>query len=182
MGLRPEHCLLDIGFGTLRGGLPLIEYLDEGHYFGVEVRESVLHESVKELRDAGLEHKKPQLLLVNSLSELQLGREFDFLWAFSVLIHFSDEVLDGCLYAASRHLKDGGAFYANVNIGDREDGQWRGFPIVFRTVRFYQDAGQRHGLQVTDLGTSGSLLPSGHKQDDKHILRMRRDPALRVVF
>ena len=31
-GLLPKHYLLDIGCGTLRGGIPFIEYLDEKKY------------------------------------------------------------------------------------------------------------------------------------------------------
>src|SRR5215475_8544809 len=58
MGLQPAHYLLDIGCGTLRGGIPLIDYLDPGHYFGVEVRPLVLEEAAKELGEAGLEHKQ----------------------------------------------------------------------------------------------------------------------------
>src|SRR5215470_4161956 len=57
MALQPQHYLLDLGCGTLRGGIPLIGYLDEGHYTGVEVREATLKEARKELRDADLEKK-----------------------------------------------------------------------------------------------------------------------------
>ena len=34
MDLKPDHYLLDLGCGTLRGGIPIIEYLEIGHYFG----------------------------------------------------------------------------------------------------------------------------------------------------
>lgn len=47
MNLKREHYLLDIGCGTLRGGIPLIAYLQDGHYFGVEVREKALNEGRK---------------------------------------------------------------------------------------------------------------------------------------
>ncbi len=49
-GLKPEHYLLDIGCGTLRGGIPIIDYLDKGHYYGIEVRDFVLDEGRKELQ------------------------------------------------------------------------------------------------------------------------------------
>jgi len=38
LGLRPNHYLLDIGCGCLRGGRFYIPYLDPGHYFGESVR------------------------------------------------------------------------------------------------------------------------------------------------
>ena len=65
MGLKPEHYLLDIGCGTLRGGIPLIKYLQDGHYFGVEVRKEVLDEGRKELREASLEEKKTKFFSIS---------------------------------------------------------------------------------------------------------------------
>lgn len=128
-GLLPRHTFLDIGCGTLRGGLPVIAYLDPGNYSGIDLRHEVLAEARSELREAGLEHKRPDLRVNGDLSQLDLGRRFDFLWAFSVLIHMSDPLVDQCLLMASRHLKDGGRFYANVNIGQRDSSHWKEFPL-----------------------------------------------------
>src|SRR5262245_52171544 len=47
MGLRPSHRVLDIGCGPLRGGLPLIRYLDRGRYTGIEVRGEALAEAAE---------------------------------------------------------------------------------------------------------------------------------------
>ena len=46
-GLEPQHYLLDIGCGTLRGGIPLIDYLNVGNYTGIERRRKVLEEGGK---------------------------------------------------------------------------------------------------------------------------------------
>jgi len=53
VGLKPEHYLFEIGCGTLRGGVPLIQYLESCHYFGFGVREKAIDEGRKELGDAG---------------------------------------------------------------------------------------------------------------------------------
>lgn len=182
MKLAPESYLFDVGCGTLRGGLPLIEYLHEGHYFGCEVREHVLNEGRLELQEAGLNWKNPVLLLTPDISRLNVDRKFDFIWAFSVLIHMKDEVLDSTLAFASRHLSDNGVFYANINAGCTPDGEWQGFPVVWRTLDFYQSACARHGLTLSDLGP---LSAHGHvldvaAQDHQRMLRiMRFDSSLR---
>lgn len=46
-GLQPSHQLLDIGCGTLRGGIPLIDYLEKGNYVGLEPRKKALDEALR---------------------------------------------------------------------------------------------------------------------------------------
>jgi len=176
MGLAPEHYFLDIGCGTLRGGIPVIAYLEAGHYYGVEVRAELLDESRKELREAGLEGKKPNLLQAADMSQLAIDQNFDYVWAFSVLIHMRDDILGRTLKFVGQHLSEEGAFYANVNIGERDEGNWQGFPIVWRTLEFYDRECARSGLAVTDLG---ALKDHGHvskieSQDSQRMLRITK--------
>lgn len=174
MGLNPEHFLFELGCGTLRGGLPIIQYLKEGHYFGVEVREKALNEGRKELRESGLASKTPILLLSSSVADLNVDRTFDFIWAFSVLIHMNDEILDDALAFVSNHLSKSGVFYANVNMGDGEEGCWQGFPVVTRTFEFYSQACAKHDLVVSDLGSLKSLghVANIEAQDNQRMLKI----------
>jgi glycosyltransferase involved in cell wall biosynthesis len=137
-------------------------YLERGHYYGIDVRPDVIEEARQELREAGLEHKAPVILQTPDLSRLRLDRTFDFMWAFSVLIHMTDEVLQKCLRFVGDHLDRQGRFYANVHVGDRPDGAWQGFPVVWRTRAFYEDAARAHGLEVTDLGPLRSFGHVSH--------------------
>ena len=158
MKLKLEHYLLDIGCGTLRGGIPLIDWLQDGHYFGVEARAKALDEARNELREAGLEGKKSTLLLSPDISQLTIERTFDYVWAFSVLIHMTDEILNHTLAFVTKHLSERGVFYANVNIGDtREEGNWCEFPVVSRTFEFYSHACAMNDVVVSDLGPLKSL-------------------------
>lgn len=153
LGLMPEHRLLDLGCGTLRGGIPLIRHLEPGHYTGVDVRPRVISEAWRELEDQGLLGKAPTLLCAEDLARLELPQQFDVVWAFSVLIHMDDDTLNAALRCVRRHLAPGGQFLANVNLGERPDGEWRGFPLVWRSMAFYETAFRSHGLQVTNLGS-----------------------------
>ncbi len=157
VGLLPHHQFLDLGCGTLRGGIPLIEYLDVGHYTGIDVRPAVLEEGCRELEEAGLVGQAPRLLGCKDLREFDAGRRFDVIWAFQVLIHMHDSVLDGALGAVAKHLEPSGIFYATVNLDERPEGTWQGFPIVSRKIEFYQQAVALHGLRLDDLGSLNSL-------------------------
>lgn len=152
MNLQPQHYLLDIGCGTLRGGIPFITFLQEGHYFGIDVRANALAEARKELQEAGLVSKKPNLLLSDNMSQLTIEQTFDYIWAFSVLIHMSDDILNDTLGFVSKHLADGGVFYANVICDDMEKCNWEEFPVVSRTIDSYIDKCAKYGLIVSDIG------------------------------
>jgi SAM-dependent methyltransferase len=119
----------------------------------------VLAEGRRELVECGLAGKEPELVHCSRLSKLNLGQKFDVIWAFQVLIHMSDAVLDDAVAAVARHLDDGGVFYATVNVGTATDGSWQGFPIVHREAAFYKAVFRRHGLAVDDIGP---LFAFGH--------------------
>lgn len=160
VGLKPQHYLLDLGCGTLRGGIPIIAYLQKRHYCGVEVRPEVLEEARKELEESNLLHKEPTLIAVADIGPLNLEKKFDYIWALSVLTHMTDEILRDAISLVRRHLKDDGCFYATVNIGNAPERSWHGgFPSLSRSLEFYEEACSRSGLRVKDLGP---LTDLGH--------------------
>ncbi|WP_186826716.1 class I SAM-dependent methyltransferase [Psychroserpens burtonensis] len=158
-GLQKTDKLMDIGCGTLRGGIPMIKYLDTGNYYGLDVRKEVLDEGEKEVKGAQLEGKKPNLILLNHFSELNIDVQFDKIFAFSVLFHLEDEIAASCFQFVSKSLVSGGVFYANVNMGVFEDGNWVEFPVVFRSQEFYNNLAAKNGLEVLVMG---SMLELGH--------------------
>jgi cyclopropane fatty-acyl-phospholipid synthase-like methyltransferase len=169
VGLEPQHYFLEIGCGTLRGGIPIIEYLEKGHYFGIESRKNVLEEGKKELHEANLAKKVPILIATDNISSVKLQMEFDYIWAFSVLIHMKDEILNDCLALVSKHLKMDGHFYANVNTSTEPDGEWEGFPVVHRSLKFYEKACHKNGLRMSTIGTLKDLGHiTGIKTHDEH--------------
>ena len=174
-GLQPQHYLVDIGCGVLRGGVPIIDYLETGHYFGLEARAKVLGEGREELQESGLAHKEPHLMVAEHLSTVTLGRLFDYIWAFSVLIHLQDEILDEVLQFVADHLEPDGVFYANVDTADMPDGRWQEFPGVRRPLSFYQERCKQYGLRLNDIG---SLAEFGHitggDADAQRMLQVRR--------
>lgn len=156
-GLQPGHKVLDIGCGSLRGGAALIAYLEPDGYNGIDVRESVLAEARQELLREKLLAKRPELTLATDMKELELQRRFDVLWAFSVLFHLADPILDACFSMAARHLQRDGIFYANVIAGEGPSGEWQGFPVAPRTLEAYQALALRHGLHMRVVGTLAEL-------------------------
>lgn len=174
-GLQPSDRLLDLGCGTLRGGIPLIEHLDARGYVGIDVRPEVIEEAEAELALHRLAHKHPTLLATGRLAELVLDRTFDVVWAFSVLIHMDADHLAEALAFSARHLSSTGVLYANVNVGDRAPGGWQGFPVMWRPLHAYGEAARQAGLVMEDLGTLGDLghVSGVHAQDAQRMLAVR---------
>jgi cyclopropane fatty-acyl-phospholipid synthase-like methyltransferase len=176
-GLHQSNKLLDIGCGTLRGGIPLIKFLNEGNYFGIEVREKVLAEGLQELKYYNLEYKNPHLVHFFQFKDLDFCTKFDIIFAFSVFIHFKDSIIEECFDFISKYLTTKGSVYANVNIGSKKEGSWQGFPVVWRPLDFYKNLAETNGLVLSTVGKLGSL---GHNsmvesQDNQLMIEIKQN-------
>lgn len=178
-GLAPDHTVLDFGCGTLRGGIPIIDYLQEGKYYGIDIRERVLLEARKELKEERLEHKNPNLVWFTNFSDLHFDEKFDFILAFSVLFHLSDDILDKALEFVSKNLAaSSGKFYANALLGNSKGGgRWEEFPVKERTFDFYLEVAKKHNLKVKKIGVLKDFghLTNYHKHDLQPMLEFELD-------
>jgi SAM-dependent methyltransferase len=170
-GLKEDDVFLDIGCGTLRGGIPIMKFLNAGNYYGVDIRENAIEEAKNELREEKLTQKIGDLILFDKFENLQINTRFNKMLAFSVLIHLSDDILYECLKFVKNNLTDGGVLYANVNIGDNDQGSWLEFPVMFKTLDFYKSTCDKLGLKFDVLGELRELGHiSGDELSDKQLM------------
>lgn len=162
-GLLPIHKFIDIGCGTLRGGIPLINYLNIDNYYGIDVRQEALNEGKKGLEEEGLIFKNPNLIFFKDFNLLDLGVKFDIMFSFSVLFHLEDSIVKSCFEFIARHISDDGVLYANVNDKTQSQGKWLEFPVVYRGVDFYNDLAKDNNLSMKIIGTLKEL---GHNSND----------------
>ncbi|MDD5109695.1 MAG: ATP-binding cassette domain-containing protein [Patescibacteria group bacterium] len=112
-GLQPHHRLLEIGCGSLRGGVHFIEFLAPGGYYGVDKEAALLAAGKEvELEQKGLLQKAPTLKAMDDFNVPAFGQTFDYVWAHAVFIHLSLNHIIQCLMNVDRVLKPGGKFYA----------------------------------------------------------------------
>lgn len=91
-GLVPQSTLLDYGCGALAAGIHFIGYLDPDKYVGLDISREVLREGERRLDRIGLTSRQPNLRLLDGDLVAVLGeRQFDFIWAQSVLTHMPPE-------------------------------------------------------------------------------------------
>jgi cyclopropane fatty-acyl-phospholipid synthase-like methyltransferase len=111
-GLAPNHALLDIGCGALRGGVHFVRYLDVGNYYGVDLNLSLLKAGLDELEREGILDRQPHLMENASFELERFGRMFDYLIAQSVFTHLNLDYVGRCLQGVSRVLTRSGRFFA----------------------------------------------------------------------
>lgn len=95
-GLQPQHVFVDYGCGSLRLGRPIVEFLQPGKFWGLDLAQEFL--------DAGLDHvgadlaaqKRPSLHVIDDagLAAAKAARP-DFIGAWHVCGKIPDQILDG---------------------------------------------------------------------------------------
>jgi len=144
-GLQPHHSLLDIGCGSLRGGLHFIRYLDYGNYTGIDISPEILAAAGDNLNDLKLGNKNARLVRVNDLcfSELE-GKKFDFLLAQSVFTHMPAEDVEECLQHISNVMHPQSSLYATIH--ESVSYKKRDLKNFTYTLSWFEECCSRYGL------------------------------------
>ncbi len=111
-GLKPCHKLLDIGCGSLRGGVRYIEYLQEGNYYGLDINNSLIEAGRIEVEEAKLSYKNPNLIVDDKFSFDRFSEKFDFMVSVSVFTHLPMNIIVRCLNKARESLATNGIYYS----------------------------------------------------------------------
>lgn len=169
-GLKPHHSLLEIGCGPLTLGIPAIQYLNQGNYLGVDIRENVASLAYRQIAKHNLSGKNPRIVVADDFGAAAArGRNFEFIWVFSVLFHLSDEKADELFSFIPLVLTKFGRCFGNINVLGTE-GQWLEFPFVSRSPAFYEKLAGKNGLEMTVLGPLEELGFRGEGAERHNLL------------
>lgn len=173
-GLQPDHDLLDYGCGPLRGGEPLIRYLEPGRYTGVDISQASIQAGARRIAEHGLKDKRP-MLVANRGLDVHAYERFDRTWSNSVLTHLPPSHLDRFAEVLTRATRPGGRiivtfFHTDPDETEAKDAGakveasihgtgWRYPGVAVRT------AFERHGARYV-----GTATDVGHPQDQAVIL------------
>ena len=112
-GLCPNHNFLDVGCGSLRGGIHFISYLQDRNYYGIDRNGSLLKAGIEhEIPSAGLENRHFNLYENADFDFSHFDVNFDFGIAQSVFTHLPSEIILKCLSQLKKVLKLDAKFFA----------------------------------------------------------------------
>lgn len=115
-GLKPHHTLLDVGCGSLRGGIHFVPYLDTGNYYGLDINASLIDAGKRELAAINALSKEPHLLVDDQFRFSRFGAQIDYALAISVFSHLYVNHIQRCLIEMKKVLKNDGVFYATFFV------------------------------------------------------------------
>ena len=178
-GLRPHHRLLDVGCGSLRGGVHFVPYLDPGNYFGIDLNRSLIDAGYeREILPLGLAARLPRknLIATADFDVSAFNVPFDRAIALSVFTHLSLNRIRTCLERLHPAMAEGGAFYATFFEAGRGT---TSEPVVHRPggITTFGDADPYH-YRPADLRFAAAGLPwepvhigdFGHPRDQRLML------------
>jgi ABC-type polysaccharide/polyol phosphate transport system ATPase subunit/SAM-dependent methyltransferase len=111
-GLRPEHHVLDLGCGSLRTGVHLLKYLDEGHYVGVDHEAAILEAGIKiEAPRAGVDPARGHYYVASVTNLAMLDGSFDVIFSAGLVQDLALEDVAKMFAAAVPKLARGGRMF-----------------------------------------------------------------------
>ncbi|MGE5133746.1 MAG: class I SAM-dependent methyltransferase [Gemmatimonadota bacterium] len=167
-GLQPGDRMLEIGCGNLRAGRLFIDYLEPGHYYGIDISPDILIAAQATLAEFGLQAKLPHLTVVSDLKFGFLPAErFTVVHAHSVFSHSPIEVIDECLAHVGRVMTKDGIFDFTFDRTEGEEHQVLREDFYYRTETLIALAA-KHGLDAQFMEDWEQL---GHPQSKIRVTR-----------
>ncbi|HEY6737971.1 MAG TPA: class I SAM-dependent methyltransferase [Actinopolymorphaceae bacterium] len=147
-GLEPSDRMLEIGCGNLRAGRLFIDYLEPGHYYGIDISPDILIAAQETIRTYGLQDKLPYLTPVRDLTfEFLPEKHFDVVHAHSVFSHSPLEIIEECFAHVGRVLAPGGHFDFTFDRTEGKEHQVLREDFYYRTETLVALA-EKYGLSA----------------------------------
>jgi hypothetical protein len=120
-GLQPTNVLLDIGCGSLRGGVHFIGYLDRGNYLGIEKERALIRLALaKELPRDVRKQKRPEFVISSVFEFDRFSKQPDFSLAQSLFTHLTPTDIELALGNLRAIVSSDHQLYATFSSGDSE--------------------------------------------------------------
>jgi len=113
-GLKPGHTLLDIGCGSLRGGVHFINYLNTGNYLGLDKEQELINRGIEQELGKEMQIEKKSEFVISDCFEFNnFSKMPDYAIAQSLFTHLVENDIKLCLQNLKEYIGDKSiTFYA----------------------------------------------------------------------
>ncbi len=149
--LKPEHSLLDIGCGTLRGGIHFIKYLNPGNYTGIDISPEAIKIAQQLIIKEDLGDRKPRLLITaDSQFKEFSGETFDFLFAYSVFCHLPPEEIEEIFQNIGKIMGSESTFFFTFKPAKKfKMDKGKGIKFNFRyPLSYFEELAMKYGFNI----------------------------------
>ena len=162
-GLQPHHHLWDIACGSLRAGVAFINYLERGHYHGIDRWQSLLDAGVAhELGRETFEAKRPELVASSIFEFENFSAAPDFALAQSLFTHLPVNVIELCLGNLRAYATPRTVLFASFLVSDEpttNSAMPHDHDCFYYTREQMQHQGSRCGWTAEYIGGWGHPTP-----------------------
>lgn len=121
-GLQETDYVLEIGFGALMSAIPIMSFLETGHYAGIDPNRWLKQASLQIPENQSVVSEKQPVFLYNSdFDASSLGRTFDYIYAHSIMSHAASWQLPLFLENCAKVLKAGGKVVFSLRLTEMNE-------------------------------------------------------------
>ena len=126
-GLQKEDHVLEIGCGALMSSIPIMSFLETGHYVGIDPHKWLMDASlqIEENREIVLE-KEPTFIQNTDFDASSVERSFDYIFAHSIMSHAAHWQLPLFLENCAKVLKTQGKVLFSLRLTEKNEYGWEG--------------------------------------------------------
>lgn len=123
IGLQPQHKVLEIGCGALNAGIPVIDFINQGNYTGIEPNKWLVTDSLFIKQNENLDAEKTPIFLFNqSFDATETGMKYDYIFSHSIISHAAFWQLELFLRNCAGVLAPGGQLLFDLHFVGGEPG------------------------------------------------------------
>jgi len=155
MGLKPHHKILDIGCGGGRLGYELINYLEDGNYYGFDKEKGWIEKFKMAVLSNNLSVKNPTIELGDFTTNFG-DVEFDYVYGYSVFTHINSTLIKQFFKNFDLNIKNSKIFVTGYfslpvdkteNIGAKHQRK-NEFVVVYYNIDFFDKLLNEMGYEV----------------------------------
>ncbi len=121
-GLQEKNDVLEIGCGALMSSIPIMSFLEVGHYVGIEPNKWLIEASLQITQNRAVVSEKQPIFLHNfDFDASSLGRTFDYVYAHSIMSHAAHWQLPLFLENCAKVLKRGGKVIFSLRLTETNE-------------------------------------------------------------